>query len=315
MQLGSYQFQLSTAAYQEFARSSAWTWAAQARFGQDDALQFTGRGEDTISLPGTIFPEFRGGLGQIDAMRAEADLGQLLPLIDGLGRMMGDWAILQVDERSTVFIADGIPLKMEFTIKLRRGPLQLGQGLIDAVLSDIVPTSSMSLANQAGAAAASAANGAGGLIGQMSASLAAVSGFAGALGAQASNILGAVRSGISATKLLQNAGGDAASLLKGIKSPADIASAMNGLVNVSGGVSRSLGTAGSILKAVGVDLTASGTNPAAVKAVQDSMININRANVLAVSVRSTGAGIVKTVASDAALASAEAGLIPPEVGV
>jgi phage protein U len=287
MQLGSFQFGLSTAAYQEFQRSTGWTWAAQGRFGKDDSLQATGIGPDTITLPGVIFPEFAGGLGQIEAMRDLAQQQEFQTLVDGRGRVLGDWAIEQIEERSAVFIASGVPLRMEFTIKLRRGPLETGLGLIQSVVGELTQgfPAAAGIITNAGSVAASATNGGTTMSGMLSNSLATVSSFAGALGTQSSIILGTVRSGMNAANVLASAGGDAARLLQGIKSPAGIASAMNGLVNIGGGVSRSAGLAGSILKSAGVDLAATNANPAAIAAVRASMIGINQLNVLAVSVR------------------------------
>jgi len=70
-------------------------------------------------LDGVIYPSFKGGLGQIEAMRALADAGKPLQLVDGLGRIWGAWVITEIGDTRTVFADDGQPRKLEFRIKLK----------------------------------------------------------------------------------------------------------------------------------------------------------------------------------------------------
>jgi len=120
MQLGSFQFSVNDAAYQELRRRTEYNWAAQDRFGKMPALQFTGAGGDEIQLSGVIYPEYRGGFGQLDAMRDEASQGLPLMLVDGNGRLLGRWVIERIEEGQTVFAAGGRPRKQEFTLQLRK---------------------------------------------------------------------------------------------------------------------------------------------------------------------------------------------------
>lgn len=120
MQLGSFQFGTWTAAYQELNRSTSWTWAEQELFGLAPTLQYTGPGADTMTLPGVIYPEYRGGLSQIDNMRLIAGNGLPLVLVSGLGRILGRWVIDKIDEKQSVFASAGVPRKIEFTLSLRR---------------------------------------------------------------------------------------------------------------------------------------------------------------------------------------------------
>lgn len=120
MALGGYRFSVATAAYQDLDRNSDYRWASAERIGKDNALQFTGPGEETISLSGTILPHYRGGLGQLDAMRAEAAKGKPLILVDGLGRVWGKYCITKVHERQSAFLSVGAPLKVEFGLDLKK---------------------------------------------------------------------------------------------------------------------------------------------------------------------------------------------------
>ena len=137
MQLGDFQFGIQTAAYQELERATEWRWPSQDRFGQAPVLQYVGPAGDTITLPGVIFPEWRGGIGQVDAMRAEAAKGTPLSLIDGRGNAMGTWVIERVAEKQAVFAAAGVPRRQEFTLSLRRYAETAPGGLVAVATSAI----------------------------------------------------------------------------------------------------------------------------------------------------------------------------------
>lgn len=120
MRIGPYRFSIETAAYQALDRSTQYRWARQQRVGTNDALQFTGLGADTITLSGSIFPYFKGGLGQLNAMRNAASAGTPLPLIDGRGRVLGLWVIESVTEKQATFDQNGVPKRQDFELALAR---------------------------------------------------------------------------------------------------------------------------------------------------------------------------------------------------
>lgn len=118
MALGSYRFSMDTAAYQDFRRQTSFRWTEQDRVGRAPALQFLGPGKETLELSGTIYPHYKGGLGQLDAMRAEAGKGEPLILVDGQGRVWGKWVIEEVAETQDAFLPGGVPRKQTFHLKL-----------------------------------------------------------------------------------------------------------------------------------------------------------------------------------------------------
>ena len=119
MALGAFRFGVNRANYQTFIRSASWRWEAQDRVGRRPALQFLGPGTEEITLEGVIYPHFKGGLRQIELMRLVANAGQPLILVDGLGWVWERWVIVGVEERKSVFMADGAPRKIEFTVNLK----------------------------------------------------------------------------------------------------------------------------------------------------------------------------------------------------
>lgn len=120
MQLGSFQFGVTTAAYQSLQHNAEWRWPSQDRFGTREALQFVGPGSETISLPGVIYPEWRGGLARVQQLRDLAAQGKPQLMIDGRGNILGRWVIERVEETQSVFADAGVPRKQEFTLQLRR---------------------------------------------------------------------------------------------------------------------------------------------------------------------------------------------------
>jgi phage protein U len=170
MMLGSYMFSLNTAVFQGLDRKTEYRWVVLERLGQDAALQYTGPGADTISLPGVVYPSWRGGGGQLDKMRALAGKGQPQLLIDGAGNIYGRWVIEGIEEKQSVFAAFGQPLKQEFTISLRRfdgGPLNLISSIVNALNPGGLVTSAQNAVSSAGSAARSAVGSATSSIGKL----------------------------------------------------------------------------------------------------------------------------------------------------
>lgn len=120
MGLGEYRFSISTMAYDNFERSTSWNWAEQKRVGRRPALQYVGPEKDDITLAGTIYPHYAGGLGQMDKMRSMADTGKPLMLVDGLGKVWGKWCIKSITESQSHFLQGGVPRKIVFRISLAR---------------------------------------------------------------------------------------------------------------------------------------------------------------------------------------------------
>ena len=118
--LGMFVFSLSTAAYQELQRQTDWRHASNNRVGAAPARQFVGRGDDSITLPGIIFPELAGSALSLDALRLMANTGKAWPMLEGSGRINGLWVIESLSETKTIFFSNGTPRRIEFTLSLKR---------------------------------------------------------------------------------------------------------------------------------------------------------------------------------------------------
>lgn len=116
--LGPFLFSIETAAYQQLSRSIEFVWAAQERIGRRPGRQFLGVGEEAIELTGYILPAWKGGTGQLVALRALGSLGQPLLLIDGRGNLWGKWCITSVSETGKEVTANGGVRLQEFSVSL-----------------------------------------------------------------------------------------------------------------------------------------------------------------------------------------------------
>lgn len=119
MALGDFVFELPQAVYQTIERSNTWRHPSSERVGAYPALQFTGPGLETFSFSGVIYKEFSNP-GALDTLRDMADAGQSYVMVDATGKVFGQYVIDEVSEKSSYFDTDGIPLKVEFSVKITR---------------------------------------------------------------------------------------------------------------------------------------------------------------------------------------------------
>lgn len=120
MCLGQFVFSLTTLAYQDLQRQTAWRHAANSRVGARPARQFLGPGDDTINLSGLVALEFTRNTAALDEIRTMADTGKAWPLVDGAGYVYGQWVIEGMTTTNTLFMANGVPLRVEFQLTLTR---------------------------------------------------------------------------------------------------------------------------------------------------------------------------------------------------
>lgn len=117
--LGDYRFSIDSAAVGSIERATAWRWPAEERTGAAPVRQFTGPGEETLTLRGVILCDWRGGTGQVDAMRELAAGGAPLRLVDGWsGRDRGLWVVVRIRETVRRFWPDGRPRRQEWLLEL-----------------------------------------------------------------------------------------------------------------------------------------------------------------------------------------------------
>lgn len=120
MALGLFVFGLHTVPYQQLQRQLAWRHPSNSRVGARPARQFIGRGDETVTLSGVLYPEITGGKISLSALEAMADDGRAWPLIEGTGLFYGLFVIEEIASTHSEFFPDGAPRKIEFSLKLVR---------------------------------------------------------------------------------------------------------------------------------------------------------------------------------------------------
>jgi uncharacterized protein len=120
MAYGLFPFTLDTAAFDELVRDTSYKHPSHDVVGARPRSQFTGPGEETITITGAIYPTFAGSPLSLDALRAMADEGKAWPLVSGYGYIFGAYVITSVNETRAVHTGDGIPQKITFRLSLKR---------------------------------------------------------------------------------------------------------------------------------------------------------------------------------------------------
>lgn len=118
--LGMFVFDSHSALFSELGRSRAWRHARTDRFGARAASQYVGPGEEKVRLIGTLVPEIAGRWGAIETLAKMADQGEAWPLMDGTGRILGQYTIDSLDEQHSSLIDNGRARVIGFAIELTR---------------------------------------------------------------------------------------------------------------------------------------------------------------------------------------------------
>lgn len=284
MSLGNFQFGIATAAYQELTRCTEYKWVTQDRFQSEPALQFIGWGGETMSLPGVIYPEYRGGLGQIDAMRALADLADPLLMIDGTGKVIGDWVIERIEEKQQTFAAFGVPRKIEFTISLRKfGDIEPDSIDIASMAGAAASAGSVSgIAAMVNSASANAAKMAAGL----TASMNQVTSVAHLIGSTAGTIIASISRCVEAANGLKNTANDVKRSLASSKTAMSQANGLRQLLGAASSAALNVGQSSTSMNRSLAGIVGLGAPQPAIQAVQGAVISANKLIVMSTATRS-----------------------------
>ncbi len=121
LSLGQFVFSVDTLTFNELQRSRSWSLASNDIAQGRPQYQFTGVGEETISIPFLIYQEHGFGTRQsVDDLAEMADTGAGYVLIDGTGYIYGVFAIDSIDDTRSFLTINGVPRKVDGTLKLTR---------------------------------------------------------------------------------------------------------------------------------------------------------------------------------------------------
>ncbi|NNC24247.1 phage tail protein [Salinisphaera sp. USBA-960] len=148
MSYGQFVFGLSTAAYDELQRQTAWRHPTSDRVGARPAHQYLGPGDDTIRLRGELLPHFTGGQQNLDELRAMAEKGNAWPLIEGTGHNYGVYVISRLNETHDHFFHDGAAAHIRFDLALERVDDDQAQARIGKLTADDIDQLALGSANR-----------------------------------------------------------------------------------------------------------------------------------------------------------------------
>lgn len=121
MSLDRFVFSLQTAPFKELQRQRNWKHRTSARVGTRDASQYTGAGDDTITLNGMVAEENDiGARASLDELAKMGDTGDAYVLVDGKGVVYGAYVIESLNETASYHTADGVARKIEFNLSIKR---------------------------------------------------------------------------------------------------------------------------------------------------------------------------------------------------
>jgi len=81
------------------------------------SLQSIGSGVENIDLTGVIYPHRQNG--SLEQLRNMCDIKEPNVLVDGSGKVLGNFVVTNVEEKQTSYFPCGLPRKIEFQIKLK----------------------------------------------------------------------------------------------------------------------------------------------------------------------------------------------------
>jgi uncharacterized protein len=143
--LGGFTFKASTVPIEAIRKQSAFDWSSQDRGKRSPAKQWSSLGNRTITIEGTIYPEYDPGSGnigsligpvgrfQLETLDSMAQAGEPYLLVDGTGLNLGKWIITSINEDQEYLLINGVPRKQKFNITLERygGEVSIKQNLLN----------------------------------------------------------------------------------------------------------------------------------------------------------------------------------------
>ena len=123
IQLGNFQFSISTLAYKDIERISTYSFASHRVIGSHDKLQAVGVDNEVLRFTGSYFADLRNSLGEsngnpFDEIRNMAGEQKPLQLQSEDGKNHGYWVIIDLNVRGNHYIRQGA-LRADYTIQLK----------------------------------------------------------------------------------------------------------------------------------------------------------------------------------------------------
>ncbi|MEW6258114.1 MAG: phage tail protein [Pseudomonadota bacterium] len=128
--LGGFVFTAMGFGYQDIERRHSAPWASLEVVGRPEALQWLGPKSDEITISGVLFPAEFGGLGTLEGLHRAMDGGLPLMFVSRAGRIYGRHVLEEISENRTYHLVDGLPMRLGYSLSLRRHDAGVGVGAI-----------------------------------------------------------------------------------------------------------------------------------------------------------------------------------------
>ncbi|WP_432786938.1 hypothetical protein AAEX37_01003 [Oligella sp. MSHR50489EDL] len=133
MALGFFIFSIHTSAYQSLEKNSTWNHPSNSRVGRRDGFQYTGPGDETITLNGWFSPQVKGSAFSLDFLEEMANTGKAYVLISGTGRVYGSYVIESLKQTHEYFYKNGRSRRIEFSLQLKK----IDESLFNKMIGDL----------------------------------------------------------------------------------------------------------------------------------------------------------------------------------
>lgn len=121
----------------EMSRDADASIPAKPLFGAFPAKEFTGEGEDDITLSGQLLPTKIGGLTELEIAHQMRRSGTRFPLMRGDGWRAGWYAITKISEKHKDLTREGVGFSVQCSITMTKTQADAGAGqqVISGLLS------------------------------------------------------------------------------------------------------------------------------------------------------------------------------------
>lgn len=122
--LGPHIFEIAPLNFQEIERVTETLWPSISRFGGRPGRQFTGYGDDRITISGLLYPDEVGGRSEYEAIRVTQAAAQPVTMMGwaiGLSTaasVFGRVVILSVGDTQSAINRQGYGRRIEFSIEV-----------------------------------------------------------------------------------------------------------------------------------------------------------------------------------------------------
>lgn len=118
--LGPFAFAAHGFGLTDISRALKTPWGTQSVAGGMNPLQWTGPDSDSVTIKGVLFPHEFGGLDSLIGLRAAAEAGQPLMLVNFAGLIFGQHVIESIDEDRSFLDSNGQPMRNAYSLALKR---------------------------------------------------------------------------------------------------------------------------------------------------------------------------------------------------